>query len=318
MTSSTRGPCGPLDLKDRIVLITGGGSGIGFAFAQLCLAASARVVIGDINLTPEVRSAFESAGSSQVINRKCDVTSWDDLHDLISASVEAFGDVPDVYAPVAGIFEPRWSNFWDDTIKGGDGERGHYATLRINVDHPIRLTRLAMKALAGAEKQGVVCLVSSTAGVRPNYLASLYSASKFAVRGFTMSMGQADKDEGVRVVCMMPGLVDSELWRKRDDSMFEEAKFEERKALMPKDIAEVMIRMVEDKEGMYSGGTCVMKTPYEEKVIEKGWKEGEKENQYDPSPRPEPALKRVREAIDPEVGRGWVRREDGKEVDPKI
>ena len=290
------GPVNDFPLADRIVLITGGGSGIGLAFAQLCCESGARAVIADLKLTDEGQKFVDSAKSEQVLFQKCDVSSWADLQNAISASVNTFGEVPDVYAPVAGIFEPPWSNFWDDT------EDNSYKTIDINVNHPIKLTRLAMRALAGAQKRGVVCLVASTAGIRGNYLASLYSASKHAIVGFAKSMGQADPDEGVRVVCICPGLVDSPLWRSREDDMMDRAKFYERQAILPVDIAKVMIKMVESKE--YSGGTCVLKTPLEERVVEEGWQTSDKG--YDPSPRPEADNHRIRTAMDKERGVSWT------------
>lgn len=295
------GPVGNFPVKGKIVLITGGGSGIGFALAKLCHEAQARVVIGDLGLIPEAQQYLASNPSrtSDIVFKKTDVSLWTELHDLISFCVLTFGDVPDVYAPVAGIFEPPWSNFWDDT------EETSYETVQINVNHPIKLTRFAMRALAGAEKQGVVCLVASTAAIRGNYLASLYCASKHAVLGFTKSMGQADPDEGVKVVCMCPGLVDSPLWRNREDDMMERAKFHDRRAIFPVDVAKVMMGMIQSQE--FAGGTCVLKTAFEERVLEEGWqKDGDK---YDPSPRPDADLHRIRSALDKERGQKWVARE---------
>ena len=127
------------------------------------------------------------------------MTSWSDLAALNTASLKHFSDVPDVYIPCAGIFEPPWSNFWDDTEEQG------YKTIDINVNHPIKMTRLAMRALLGANKKGVVGLVASGAGLSGGYLASLYCASKHAIVGFAKSMGQADQEEGVKVVCICPG-----------------------------------------------------------------------------------------------------------------
>lgn len=124
--------------------------------------------------------------------------------------------------------------------------------MRINVDHPIKFTRLAIKALAGAEKQGAVILVASTAGIRANYLCSLYAASKHAIVGFAKSMGQADVDEGVRINCILPGLVSSPLWHDREDQMIDWGKFGGRKYLETSDIAGLMVKMVESKE--YEGG----------------------------------------------------------------
>lgn len=138
-----------------------------------------------------------------------------------------------------------------------------------------------MRALVGAEKQGVVVLVASTAGIRANYLASLYSASKHAIVGFVKSMGQADIDEGIRINAILPGLVSSPLWHDRQDNMKDMAVFSGRQQLSVDAIADVMLKMVESKQ--YEGGTCVLKTPYEEKIQEEGHlKQVERMKEYDP------------------------------------
>ena len=200
MSSQKYGPVPDFPVKGKIVAITGGGSGIGLALTKLCHMNGARVLIGDLKLTSEAEE-YASRSKSDVAFQHCDVTSWRSLRELITASVKNFGEVPDVYCPVAGVFEPPFSNFWDDT------DDDSYKSIRINVDHPVKLTRLAMTALAGANKQGVVCLVASTAGIRGNYFASLYATAKHAVVGFAKSMGPADPEQGVKVVCILPGTV---------------------------------------------------------------------------------------------------------------
>lgn len=92
-------------VKGKIILITGGGSGIGLSLARLCHERSARIVIGDLKLVEEANEWINQVPKEDVVWAKCDVTNWQDLHDLISASVKHFGDVPDVYVPSAGVFE---------------------------------------------------------------------------------------------------------------------------------------------------------------------------------------------------------------------
>lgn len=290
------GPVSDFPVKGKIVAITGGGSGIGFAFAKLCHLQGARALIGDLKLVPEAEQYISQVSQAEIAFEHCDVSSWASLHDLISASVRKFGAVPDVYAPVAGVFEPPWSNFWDDN------EAESYKMMRINVDHPVKFTRLAMRALAGAEKQGAVCLVASTAGIRGNYFASLYATSKHAIVGFAKSMGQADIEEGVKVTCLLPGMVQTPLWTDRQDDVAERAKYKERAGLQPMDIAEVMLKTVESND--YAGGTCVLKTPLEERVVEEGY--ASSAGKYDPSPRPEADLGRIKEVLQSERGKTWV------------
>lgn len=288
------GPVLDISIKDKIVAITGGGSGIGFAFAKLCFENGARVLIGDLKLTAEAEQYVK--GKENITWTNCDVTNFRSLHDLISKSVQVFQDVPDVYCPVAGVYEPPWSNFWDNS------EDDSYKAIRINVDHPIRLTRLAMQALAGANKQGIVCLVASTAGIRGNYFANIYASSKHAIMGFAKSLGQSDPEEGVKVVCVMPGTVKSPLWEDREDDIAKETRYAERKLMPPSMIADVMLKMIQEKK--YSGGTCLMKTIAEERIVEPGW--DTKAGEYDPSPRPEADMSRIKSILESERSKPWA------------
>ena len=73
--------------------ITGGGSGIGFEFSKACHSKGDRVLIGDLKLTSDAEEYISKTSASDFAFQKCDVSSWDDLHNLISASVEKFGQV---------------------------------------------------------------------------------------------------------------------------------------------------------------------------------------------------------------------------------
>jgi NAD(P)-dependent dehydrogenase (short-subunit alcohol dehydrogenase family) len=96
-------------LTNQIVLVTGGGSGINLAFAKLAVQHGARVLIGDLKLTPEGEAFIASQASSSrraAIFAKCDVTKRADLENLVSVAEKEWGAVPDVYVAGAGVFEP--------------------------------------------------------------------------------------------------------------------------------------------------------------------------------------------------------------------
>lgn len=72
-------------------------------------------------------------------------------------------------------------------------------------------------------------------------------------------------------------------------------------SLQPKDIAELMLKMIQNQD--YDGGTCVLKTRNEERVVEEGF--AKTVGKYDPSPRPEPDLGRIKGIIESERGKKW-------------
>lgn len=77
----------------------------------------------------------------------------------------------------------------------------------INVTHPIKFTRMAMRALLGHKKEGVVLLISSIAGLDGVYSKPLYAAAKHAIVGFVRSMSVAEQQFGIKVVGICPGYV---------------------------------------------------------------------------------------------------------------
>ena len=99
-------------------------------------------------------------------------------------------------------------------------------------------------------------------------------------------------------------LVATRLWTDRDESFRATNRYDERKQLSPDNVAEVMLKMVLNSQGEYSGGTVVLKTPYEERVLEEGWEKRDKGG-YDPSPRPEADLRGVKELVERERGVSW-------------
>ncbi|KAL4935970.1 hypothetical protein BDV06DRAFT_233820 [Aspergillus oleicola] len=236
-------PVGDLDVKGKIVVITGGGSGIHLELGRLVHAKGATVIIGDLRLTAE---ASEFVNGRDVIFQPTDVAKRRQLEALIEVSESRFGDVPDVYVAGAGAFEPSWSNFWDDT------EEDDYAAVQINVNHPLKLTRIATRALLRRNKKGVVLLMASIAGYSGNFAAPLYSTTKHALIGFTKSIGELDAHEGVKVVSICPGIVKTPLWTANPNAV---ARFgyADGIAISAHQVAHAELKLIES--GEYPGGT---------------------------------------------------------------
>ncbi|KAH7137418.1 hypothetical protein B0J13DRAFT_528053 [Dactylonectria estremocensis] len=260
-------------MEGNIVVITGGSSGIGLCYTILAQSQKAKkIIIADISLSERAQEVIDT--DDNVVYQECDVTKWNDLQALVDFSKEEFGDVPDVYVASAGVLEPvnricclssdlnmsdslicefrqPHSNFWHDPESlEADG----YAQVDININHPIKLTRLAIRGLLGSNKPGVVVLLGSTAGYAKQYLAPIYSATKHAITGFTKSMGDAEKYQGVRVVAVCPGIVSTPQWTTGAPA--ERFKRMEGIAVTPESVAQAIHEVV-TQPAKYPGGTVL-------------------------------------------------------------
>ncbi|KAI2016410.1 hypothetical protein LOY86_005789 [Ophidiomyces ophidiicola] len=259
---------GDFPLQGKIVAITGGGSGIGLAFAKRCHSQGSRVVIGDLKLSPQAQSFVdESRDSRTCLFTQCDVAKWSDLQGLIDFARREFGDVPDVYCPCAGVFEPTFSNYWSDIE-----QENHYQSVAINVEHPLKFTRLAIRALVGMNKKGVVLLVASVAGLYGTYAVPMYCATKHAIVGFVKSLSLADELEGIKVVGICPGIVGTPLWDNRPKTMENYGAYGAIDPLTPEEVAISMGTLVQ--EGKHQGGTVFLHGNGRKEVVVSGTRIG--------------------------------------------
>lgn len=102
--------------------------------------------------------------------------------------------------PGAGVYEPSGFSFWSDA-----DQDSHYKLFDINLTHPIKMTRIAVRRMRRAKKQGVVIHISSIAAQRPGIVTPLYQASKAAISMFIRSMAPLEDLAGIRVVGVAPG-----------------------------------------------------------------------------------------------------------------
>jgi len=260
----------PFSVQGKRALITGAGSGVNFCFASLLLSRGCSVLIADLALRPEAQKLVEqysSATSSlpRAIFQETDVTDWKQLERALDVCIREFGGV-DIVGPGAGVFEPPWSNFWQPPGSQGskDSVDGNsYKTLDINVNHPIRLTQLAISAFLNPKdaKDKVslsnpkrIVLTSSIAGQATGLPTPLYFASKHAINGFTRSLGGLDESLGIRVNAVAPGVVRTPLWTDHPEKL-EWFNEEADVWIAPEEVAGQMLRLLED-EGL-PGGTVL-------------------------------------------------------------
>lgn len=203
-------------MKDIRMIVTGGGSGIGYAVAAEGLARGARVAVLDVD---------PSGAPDKALQCKADVTDDDSVARAVDEAARSMGGI-DVVINNAGIGA-------QGTIEANDIDEWQHV-FDVNVFGMVRVSRAAMPYLRASKHAAIVntCSICATAGLPER---ALYSATKGAVMSLTFAMAADHVREGIRVNCVNPGTADTpwigRLLSKAPDPDAERAALEARQPL---------------------------------------------------------------------------------------
>jgi len=185
---------------DKVVLVTGASSGIGAGIARELAAAGAKLMLGARRIDRLEALAAELAAAGGVVEtRRLDVTDRADVQAFADAARAIWGRVDVIVnnagimplSPMASMKVDEWDRMVDVNIKGV--LNGIAAAL------PTML----------AQGSGHVINIASVGALTVSPTAAVYCATKFAVRA--ISDGLRQENDRLRVTCIHPGVVESEL-----------------------------------------------------------------------------------------------------------
>lgn len=189
-------------MDGKVIIITGGSSGMGAAMAKDFAMRGAKVAIFDLNEEKGQQLAAEAG--QNVTYYKIDVTSKAEIEKGVSAVEEKDGPLTTLVNS-AGIskmvpFLESSEELWD---------------LTMNVN--LKATFLCCQVAIGRMLEhggGEILNMSSLSGKKASSWQTIYCASKFGVQGLTQSIAKEFADQNIRVNSICPGIVYTEMWEK--------------------------------------------------------------------------------------------------------
>lgn len=196
-----------MELKDKIVLVTGGGSGIGLGIATAFAAEGCHVFITGRTEETLKKAAESISGSGTIQYKTCDVSNRDDVKQAFDLVKNSKGD-PDILVNSAGINVPK-RQFKDVDPADWDKVMGVNATGVFNCIHA---------ALPGmrAKGEGFIVNINSVSGIHTILFGGLqYCASKYAAASVGTFTNLEEAQNGIRVTNIYPGETNTPILEKR-------------------------------------------------------------------------------------------------------
>lgn len=198
-----------MNLKDKVVVITGGSKGLGKALAILFVQEGSRVIISSRS-KKELEEVANDIGAEFFV---ADVAKEKEVFELENFATKKYGRI-DVWINNAGTW------IGHSTIEDINFDKMHNM-MEINLFGTIYGSQAAMKIMK-KQKEGIIVNVLSTSSLVGRALSAGYAASKWAARGFNESLRLALEDENILVIGVHPDGFKSEIFGEHQPSGYQD------------------------------------------------------------------------------------------------
>jgi NAD(P)-dependent dehydrogenase (short-subunit alcohol dehydrogenase family) len=267
-----------MQLKNKVVIVTGASKGLGVSMARVCAAEGAKVVLAARTkrkldaLAAELKKARRTA---KVV--VCDMAKMADLQDLVKKTVAAFGRID-------GLINNAGVNFVKPFVETTEEEWDHI--MDVDLKGTFFLTQLcARQMLKQKPKGGSIVQIASVHTLASLAGAGPYDAAKRGVVGYSKAAAIELAKDNIRVNVLSPGLCKTEIWKdivaaapsEKECLAYWNANIPAERLIDPDEIAKCCVFLLSDASSCVTGSNImadcgmtsllVSREPYQSKSI---------------------------------------------------
>ena len=237
-----------IDLKNKVMIVTGGSRGIGASICRSAAAQGAKVLVNYVSNSESASSVVEDIekNGGDAIAVKADVTDMSSVQEMVTLALESWSKI-DILVNNAAIWNESPIEMMSDAVAA--------ETMSINFNGSLNCIRAVVPTMIKQES-GSIINISSTAAQRGEAFHSHYAASKGAINSLTKSLASELGPKGIRVNSVCPGWtytdMTAEVFRGGSDLVIAET-IPLRRIGKPEDCAAAVLFLASDDASYITG-----------------------------------------------------------------